>query len=454
VSSRGTGSILVAAVAAALLLVCACGSSHGPASGAASGDASTDAGTPPDAAVDSVATDAPAADAATSDAGADADGAADAAFQPAAHRSFPALAKNSGRVLQPLKLVTIVASNDSLAAPLFAFSDALAASSWLPAVGAAYGVTTATSAHATGPAITTNPTQADMIAYIGALVTAGTAPAPDGNTCYLLYLPDGVSVATGGSTPPFAAYHAPYPAEGQGLGDGWAVVSRTTPYGGGETKLGALTRLSSHEVLEAASDPGWDSWSLAAPGAPVWQGSVWSVFQVPGPIESGDLCEGTRWFEPDGGSEYQRVLAPSPPANGDPCVPAPAGAYFDVSAPADWYALGADGGTTSIPLTGWSSAPASDWLVIATVGQATAGFSSLAGSLLAVDSPKAGISPCLGAGMNDDVTATMSVAAPPGAASGDWAVVVVESFRVDPSTCYPYATGDQFHMWLTGVYVQ
>jgi hypothetical protein len=447
VPCRGAASISVASAAAALLLVGACGSSRGPASGSPGSDASTDAGAPPDAPADSPTIDAPAADGASSDAP------ADAAFQPAAHRSFPALAKNTGRVLQPLKLVTIVASNDSLAAPLFAFSDALAASAWLPAVGTAYGVTAATSVHATGPAITTSPTQAEMIAYIEALVTAGTAPAPDGTTCYLLYLPDGVSVATGGSTPPFSAYHAPYPAQGQGLGDGWAVVSRTKPYGGGETQLGELTRVASHEVLEAATDPGWDSWSLTAPATPVWQGSVWSVFQVPGPIESGDLCEGTRWFEPDGGSEYQRILAPSPPHDGDPCVPAPAGAYFDVSTPADWYALGADGGMTSIPVTGWSSAPASDWLVIASVGQATAGFSSLAGSLVAVDSPKAGASPCLGAGMNDGVTATLSIAAPQGARSGDWAVVVVESFRDDPSTCYPYPTGDQFHMWLTGVYV-
>ena len=40
-----------------------------------------------------------------------------------------------------------------------------------------------------------------------------------------------------------------------------------------------------------------------------------------------------------------------------------------------------------------------------------------------------------------------------GAASGDYAVVLVESFRVNPATCFPVPTDDQFHMWLVGGYV-
>jgi hypothetical protein len=216
-----------------------------------------------------------------------------------------------------------------------------------------------------------------MTAYIQSLIDGGTAPAPDGETCYLLYLPDGVSIASGPG--PFSAYHSPYPAYGEGLGDGWAVVSRATPYGGGETQLEELTRVASHEVLEAATDPGWTSYAVAPAATPPWKGSVWSVFQVPGPVEAGDLCEGTRTFEPDGGSEYQRILAPSPPANGDPCLPAPAEPYYDVSAPADWYALGGDAGTVSISITGWSEAATDDWLVIATVAQASAGFASVEG---------------------------------------------------------------------------
>ena len=340
----------------------ACGQSSpgsspgGPDSGVGAGEAGApDAGGSGDAR----------ADATPADSGSDAADAG-APFVPAAHRSFPSLARNTGRVLAPLTLVTIVASNDSLSAPLFAFGDALVSSTWLKEVGAPYALGAATSVHATGPAITANPAPADMTAYIQSLIDGGKAPAPNGETCYLLYLPDGVSIASGPG--PFSAYHSPYPAYGQGLGDGWAVVSRAKPYGGGETQLEELTRIASHEVLEAATDPGWTSYAVAPAATPPWTGSVWSVFQVPGPIESGDLCEGTRTFEPaNGGSEYQRILAPSPPVNGDPCLPAPAEPYYDVSTPSDWYALGADAGTVSIPITGWSSAATDDWLVIATV---------------------------------------------------------------------------------------
>jgi hypothetical protein len=395
-----------------------------------------DAGAPPDAA-------------ATDSGAAEADAAAP--FVPAAHRSFPSLAKNTGRLLSPLTLVTIVASNDSLSAQLLAFGDALASSAWWHEVGAPFALGAVTSVHATGPAITTDPTPADMTAYIQSLIDAGTAPAPDGETCYLLYLPDGVSIASGPG--PFTAYHSPYPAYGQGLGDGWAVVSRAAPYGGGETQLGELTRVASHEVLEAATDPGWTSYAVAPAATPPWNGSVWSVFQVPGPVEAGDLCEGTRAFEPADGSEYQRILAPSPPADGDPCLPAPTDPYYDVSAPSDWVALDADAGAVSIPITGWSAAPTDDWLVIATVTRATAGFASLEGTLLVVESPLAGGGTCLGAGMNNGVTGAVGLSAPAGVTSGDYAVVLVESFRVDPATCYPEATGDQFHMWLVGVYV-
>ena len=55
--------------------------------------------------------------------------------------------------------------------------------------------------------------------------------------------------------------------------------------------------------------------------------------------------------------------------------------------------------------------------------------------------------------MNDGVAATVQLSAPAGAASGDYAVLLVESFRVDPTTCFPALTGDQFHMWLVGGYV-
>jgi hypothetical protein len=365
-----------------------------------------------------------------------------------ARRGFPLLQPNTGVVLKPMTLVTVVAQNDSLASALFGFSDRLVESEWWKAAAQPFGLGAATSVHATGPAITTNPTQDQMIAYLQAAIAAA-APAPDGHTCYLLYLPDGIQIS---GPLPYNAYHAPFPSPATTIGDGWAVVSRGKPYGGGETQLGELTRTSSHEVLEAASDPTWQSWQLDAAPAKPWIGSVWSVYQIPGPIESGDLCEGSRLVEANG-DEYQRIYSnDAARAGGDPCVPPSTETYYNVTTDQDWYSVGA-GQSTSVSFTGWSAASTPDWFTIAIVVQATGGWSSLAGQRLAIASPLGQeLAPCSGEGLNDGIAATVAVQAPAVVKSGDFAVVQIESFRTDPATCYPRPSGDQFHFWLFGVY--
>ncbi len=368
-------------------------------------------------------------------------------FAPA-RRGFPPLRANTSAVLNPMTLVTVVAQNDSLANALFTFGDHLVASEWWTAAAQPFGLGAATSVHATGPAITANPTQDQMIAYLQSVIAAG-APAPDGHTCYLLYLPDGIAI---NGPLPFSAYHAPFPSPAATMGDGWAVVSRGKPYGGGETQLQALERDASHEVLEAATDPTWQSWSLPAPPAQPWTGSVWSVYQVPGPIESADLCEGSRLVEANG-DEYQRFFSnDAARAGGDPCVPPSSETYYNVTTDQDWYAV-APGQSTNVSFTGWSVASAPDWLTIAVVVQATGGFASLAGTRLPIASALGQEqAPCAGVGLNDGAGATVAVQAPAAAQSGDWAVVQIESFRVDPATCFPRPSGDQFHFWLFGVY--
>jgi hypothetical protein len=381
-------------------------------------------------------------------------GTPDAGFTPAPHLAFPSLQPGTGKHLDPLVLVTIVAANDSLAAELFAFSDALAGSAWWRTIAAAYGLhATVTSVHHTGAAITANPTQAQMIAYIQQAITDG-APAPNGNTCYLLYLPDGVAIST---SLPYSAYHAPFPASGQGLGDGWAVVSRSTPFGGGETQLDELTRVASHEIAEAATDPTWRSDAIAAPSTPVWSGSVWTELQSPGPIEAGDLCEGSRTHETASGLafDYQRIYSnAAAAAGGDPCIPSVTGPYYAAGPSVEWTAIPA-GQTTMIPIVGWSTAPTDDWLVLAVPVEASAGFHAAIDQLLPVSSPLGQeLSPCRGEGMNDGVTANVAVTPPAAAGSGDWAVIELESFRVNAATCYPPVGGDQFHLTLLGVYVR
>ncbi len=97
----------------------------------------------------------------------------------------------------------------------------------------------------------------------------------------------------------------------------------------------------------------------------------------------------------------------------------------------------------------------SDWLTVALVVRATGGLASLAGTLLPITSALGQeMSPCRGQGLNDGRSASVAVNPPAAAASGDLAVIQIQSFRVDPTSCYPAPFGDQFHFWLVGVHVQ
>jgi hypothetical protein len=92
------------------------------------------------------------------------------------------------------------------------------------------------------------------------LIAAGTAPAPDANTLYFVYLPPNVAVVQGGSSSceGFCGYHNDA---------GGNVYYAVAPYPGCNGCVGALSPLdamtstSSHELCEAITDPvpgqGW-----------------------------------------------------------------------------------------------------------------------------------------------------------------------------------------------------
>jgi hypothetical protein len=89
-------------------------------------------------------------------------------FVPAAHRTIPPLARNSGAMSTPLTLVTITAVNDALAPVLQDFGDALIQSQWLRTVGAPYALPTpAASIHvADQPAIGGAMSSIDIVTYL------------------------------------------------------------------------------------------------------------------------------------------------------------------------------------------------------------------------------------------------------------------------------------------------
>jgi hypothetical protein len=373
---------------------------------------------------------------------------------PAAHRSFPPMPHTGNKLLSSMTLVTLVASNDGDLTTLFQFSDDLIGGSWFSAATAEYGVApVAQSIHVTGPAITANMTNAQLIAYIQNATT--TAAPPNGNTLYLLYLPAGIQV-TGAF---FCAYHEPYPSLATTEGDGWAVVTRCTPYKGGEMALEAVTRVASHEIAEAATDPAGATYTFGVTPAQPWTESVWRSYEQEGHVEVGDLCEGTRIIIPsgDGGWDFQRIWSnDSATDGGDPCSPPQAEPYFNVSVPQDWYA-GTSGGTVTIPLAGWSIGSRGNWLLDTHLINGSSVFLAQTSSFWATGSQLGAITlgtACFAyTGMNNGVSGTLTVNIPSAAAAGDWAVLSIDSFEEDPSTWYAPVDRDDYHFWLVGVYL-
>ncbi len=361
-------------------------------------------------------------------------------FAPAAHRGFPSLARAStGGLLSPMRLVVIAADGDPLANDLFAFADAAVASHWFSTVTKEYGVAApSASVHLTGAAFAagTMPLDATAVAtYVQATLAAATDPPnPDGNTLYLVYLPPGVDLAGNvvckGPAP--SGYHHKYGT----AGDGFAVVQRCQ--GGFETAMQQLTIVGSHEIAEAATDTGV-GWRVTIPAStvPAWMADPWLAYEDSRITENGDLCIDTRVLE--GAYYYQRAFSNAAAATGgDPCVPSLPIPYYGATTEKPWYAASA-GTTLEIPIGGWSTAPANDWIVRAKVQN-----TSVAG---AAWTAAAG-----GATLNNGKTATLTVTVPADARSGAWAAIYLLAERQDANK-HPLPGEDYAHLQMVGVYV-
>jgi hypothetical protein len=312
-----------------------------------------------------------------------------APFVPATHPPYPQIPKNQGTVLSGMKLVTVVASNEdpTVATALFGLSDSMKTGTWFQTVGADYGVQPpASSIHITGAAMTTNPSPSQMIAYINASISGHPEAAPDGNTFYMLYLPEGV----------------------------WDTDSQ-----------GNLGISGSHEIIEAASDPMPGQGYRMPPfsNSTPWNGSAWT-YGAGG--ENGDLCYGTSTYS--GGFKLQRIWSNTAAAGqGDPCLPATGEPFYNTSVPQAWYTVSA-GGTVQVPITGYSDKPHADWIIQAAVISARVqGFSATITSptTLTVGGTKY-------PSINNAKTATMTITAP-NAASGSWAIFHIYSERRETS---------------------
>jgi hypothetical protein len=178
-----------------------------------------------------------------------------------------------------------------------------------------------------------------------------------------------------------------------------------------------------------------------------WVGSVWTENEGSSKSEIGDPCDGER-IRVDG-FLYQRLFSNEAAAKGgDFCMPSTGLPYFSVSELPNeakgWYETTA-GGSVTIPIVGWSTAPVADWEVTLVTEPESANFQATidTGTTVTINSVTHPT-------MNNGRQATLTVAVPSSAPSGFWGAVLLNSTYVGGAS---ELGDDTYHQWVVGVYV-
>ena len=250
---------------------------------------------------------------------------------PASHPAAPQVLSLGGPVLATPRFVPIVFSTDTEIANIGKLMKAIAPSSYWKATTSEYGVGTAT---ASDPIVLTEaaPQQLsseDIVPFLKAHLedtTSGWGPV-DANAIYAIYYPAGTNIVDQGfeSCVDYGAYHGE--GEANGVKFAYAVMPRCSG-GGGFSDLDMLTVSTSHELIEAATDPLAET--NPAFREPDKDHLVWSVMPLG---EVGDMCtyDPDAYFKPtEVGFMVQRTWSnAAAKAHHAPCVPASGAPYFN-----------------------------------------------------------------------------------------------------------------------------
>ena len=315
----------------------ACGSSS--TSGPAAQPGGEDAGTP---ALDA-ATPPPAVDAAPPP-----DYGKPSTTYPAFTPSLGQLQNSGGYVMKNPVIVAVTWDTDTSQASFDTFADTVGGTQYWNAASAEYGVKAATSGAANHVHISTAPPATLADADIQALVTANAGktagwPAPTQDTIYAFFLSPGTSLLIQAGPGGGAAQDACK----QGVGGyhdqvtagtvttSYAVVPSCT-FGGQNTAAQQSTMSMSHELLEAVTDPQPQNGGYQGFADDSFAFEYFQELQS----ENGDACEFFRnsFFENKETTPapfdfwVQRTWSNAAGAAGhDPCVPAAAAPYFNVT---------------------------------------------------------------------------------------------------------------------------
>jgi hypothetical protein len=265
----------------------------------------------------------------------DVDNGAVSTTYPAFKVDAPQVVTGGGAVLATPKVVPVYFSNDSstFTDSVTTFLGKMAASTyWGPSI-TEYGVgalSIATPVQLAEAAPTTIDDSA-IQTWLASKLTDATLPAPDANTVYVLFYPSATtSITLQGETScqQFGGYHSDIAYKTTDVA--YAVIPRCAKFGG-LTGLDAVSATTSHEVIEASTDPYPSTQGTAAYGQVDDNHIIWMF--VLGGGETGDMCAQNQdsFYAPtDIGNYVQRTWSnASAKAGHNPCLPSSGQAYFN-----------------------------------------------------------------------------------------------------------------------------
>ncbi len=147
-----------------------------------------------------------------------------------------------------------------------------------------------------------NPTtvkQVDPKAYLQGLLTANKLPAPDADTMYMIYFPSGIDPSDGSgpsciANGDYCAYHDSFTATGGQLvryGVMPDMEAGSCAMGCGPTGFASFTDVSSHELIEAVTDPdNGTGWLDPEPNQQTNCGEIGDICAVGGTAEAGTIA--------------------------------------------------------------------------------------------------------------------------------------------------------------------
>ena len=254
---------------------------------------------------------------------------------PARHGAYPVVVNGNGPIITNPHVVVFTYSEFD-AGNVSDYLENLVASDWLTAAGADYGVGLGTFTQVEvgtrPPSGTVDDTQIQANLSKFLKDPALNVPQPDDNTIYFFIYPPGVTITSGGeqSCSSFGGYHSEMTGFSVGPNVTKDVIYAVIPDCGpaafpGLDELGYMEVASSHELIEAASNPDYFT-------APAWimtdQNNPW--INLGGEI--GDECAWNDIQLPFGWAQRIWSVSEAAKGTGSACVPLANEPFFYISA--------------------------------------------------------------------------------------------------------------------------